>query len=167
MEINDETDHFMNTYPPVDKYIQQLSVIRDQQPSLFSEFINVFVRSKMYPSNQEIQQSYQNAMSSIANVKNELATVSKDLQSNITNLNTMLIKINALINQERNINNQLKKQMKHINNEQYASNELITDYKEMYNMKYLNNWSIVLCIVIVFGMTYSIVPKNTTTTMVH
>ena len=146
--------------PPPEKYSTQLAEIQDKSETLFTEFTHLFVMSKMYPTNQEIQQQYQSIIGVLNQIKTDLFTTSTELQTNIDELNRALLELNIMINKERSVNRQLKKQLKNINSEHNTTTELIDNYNEMYSIQYLKNWSLVISSVIVLFMVKRFLPPT-------
>lgn len=142
MEFTDDQDTTL--FPPPDKYTTILNNVKSKSTSISGEFEKLFIKSKMYPQNQEIQHNYENILTALKNIQTELLQTSNETETNVININNALLKINVLINKERTLNHKLKKQFKSINSEQNMTDELIDNYTEVYNIQYLKNWSLLL-----------------------
>lgn len=138
-----------DTYPSPEKYVETLIDTNVKGDAMILEFQRLYVLSKMNPSNQEIQQSYQTIVYGLEDVKTQLTTMTTDIQENIQQINRTLLSLNIQIQKERSINEELKRQLRSIQNETNTSFELIDNYKEIYSAKYLDNWSMFFSTVLV------------------
>lgn len=130
------------------QYNEKINILDNRMNTILEEFKKLYVISKMYPTNSEYQQQFQNIVSNINEIQLKTVSMSTDIQTNTNNLNKKLEIINNSIKKERDENNKLKKKMGIIENKSNASNELIDDYKKMYDQTYLRNWALGLSIII-------------------
>lgn len=135
-------------YIKPEQYNEKINVLDNRMNTILEEFKKLYVISKMYPTNSEYQQQFQNIVANINNIQTKTFSMSKDIQNNINNLNQKLEKINNLIKIEKDKNNNVRKKLGILENKSNASNELIDDYKNIYNQTYLRNWALGLSIVI-------------------
>lgn len=124
--------------------IKKLNDLKLSLNPILEEFKKLFVLSKMYPQNQEIQNQYQNIINNINEIKTKFFTFSNEIDVNIDELNKKLLALNTLIIKERKTNEKLKLKMGYVESKNNAANELINDYEFIYNKNYLKNWAIIL-----------------------
>lgn len=124
--------------------IKKLNELKLSLNPILEEFKKLFVLSKMYPQNQEIQNQYQNIINNINEIKTKFFTFSNEIDVNIDELNKKLLALNTLIIKERKTNEKLKLKMGYVESKNNAANELINDYEFIYNKNYLKNWAIIL-----------------------
>jgi hypothetical protein len=142
-------DDFMNEFPSVSQFNQQLETLQSQLPSILSDYQKYYRFYNTNPENQEYQQMFENIKANLNNVNAQLFTLSNDVQSNTNKLNSKLFAFDVLIRKEKKKNSDLKNQLGISNVE--VSDILIDEYKEIYQSGYLRNWALFFSILIVMG----------------
>jgi len=146
-------------YQDTEVYMNQLNELNGKIDLLLAEFSRSYILYKMNSTNPEYEQQYANMVANINQIQSKLFATSNNIQVNIDELSQNLIKINGLIDIERDKNTKLKKKLGMIQDKNNSAFEMIYNYKQIYNYNYLRNWgmflSISLCI-----LTISKVYKN-------
>jgi len=148
MEIENKYTNISFDMKKPNIYLNKINELNGSVNVLLDEFKQVYIMSKMYPSNQEVQQRYQDMISNFNKLQSELFTISNSIQVDINELNKNLFEINKFINQEKDINQKLKKALGIVESNINSAEEMISDYKQIYNIKYLRNWSLFLSIIL-------------------
>lgn len=145
------TDNYINVNVDIKKsetYLKKLNELNSSINLLLEEFEQVYVMYKMYPTNEEVQERYQQMISSVEKIHSDLFSISNNVQLDINNLNKKLVELNELIKKEKENNTQLKKQLGIVESTNEASYIMINNYKEIYNIEYLRNWSLFLSLLL-------------------
>jgi len=157
MELQNENINLDIKRP--EEYINKIHELNGAINLLLDQFKEVFVMSRMYPSNEEIQQRFQNMTDSIEEIQSKTFSLSNNVQADLNKINEVLIRLDLLIKHEKDKNNELKEKLGIIESSNNSASEMITDYKQIYNIKYLRNWGIVLSTLLCL-VTISIVFKR-------
>lgn len=144
MEIIDNNININLDTKKSETYLNNLNEINGSINLLLDEFKQVYVMYKMYPTNEEVQQRYQNMISNFEKMQSDLFSISNNVQVDINNINNLLIYLNELIEKEKKINKELKLQLGIVESTNNSSYKMIDNYKEIYNIKYLRNWGLIL-----------------------
>jgi len=143
MELENEEDININLKNP-EQYMNKINELNGSINLLLDQFKEVFIMSKMYPTNEEVQQRYQTAISTIEEIQSKTFSMSNNIQVDLDKLNKILFHLDLLIKKEKETNKELKTKLGIIESSNNSASEMITNYKEIYNIKYLQNWGIVL-----------------------
>jgi hypothetical protein len=143
MELSGD-NYDRNNYNLNNEYYEKINNLNAGVDILLDNFKKLYIVSKINPSNQQIQEQYQNTIHNLEEVLSQLFITSNSIQVNIDDLNQQLFKLNIFITKEREKNRKLKSKLGIIENTGNASSEMINNYKELYNMNYLRNWSLLL-----------------------
>lgn len=157
MELQNENINLDIKRP--EEYINKIHELNGAINLLLDQFKEVFVMSRMYPSNEEVQQRFQNMTDSIEEIQSKTFSLSNNVQADLNKINEVLIRLDLLIKHEKDKNNELKEKLGIIESSNNSASEMITDYKQIYNIKYLRNWGIVLSTLLCL-VTISIVFKR-------
>jgi glycerol-3-phosphate cytidylyltransferase-like family protein len=140
-----------------EKYINKINEYNGRVNVVLDEFQQVYIMSKMYPANEEVQERYENMISNIEKLQSDLFNMTNNIQVDVNEVNKNLLEINTLINIEKIKNEKLKKLLGYVEGSNNSSQEMISDYKKIYNLNYLRNWSLflstILCIIVI-NMVY-------------
>ena len=153
-----------DNYKQPQKFREKLESLIQQLPSILDDYNKYSVLYNKNPDYNEYQQSFNGIQGNLNELNSQLFMLSNDVDSNTDKVNDYLIKLNRLINIEKNKNTKLKKQLGNIEGENEATTEMIVNYKEMYNNDYLRNWGLLLSIVLagfVISKVYSVKVVNT------
>ena len=138
-------------------YINKINEYNGRVNVVLDEFQQVYIMSKMYPANEEVQERYENVISNIEKLQSDLFNMTNNIQVDVNEVNKNLLEINTLINIEKIKNEKLKKLLGYVEGSNNSSQEMISDYKKIYNINYLRNWSLflstILCIIVI-NMVY-------------
>ena len=148
MEIVNEYTNINLDMTKPESYINKINELNGSINLLLDEFKKIYVMANMHPSNEEIQQRYQNMNSSIEEIQAKLFSILNNIQVDINELNKKLFELNILIKKEREINREFKLKLGIVEDKNNAASEMISDYKQMYNINYLRNWSLFLSTII-------------------
>jgi hypothetical protein len=128
----------MNMNEPSDLQ-NRISILQEKLPPILDDFKKYYVFFNKNPTYTEYQTIYANLTGNINSIANELSSISNDVITNLQNIGDALLKINPLIENEKNKYNQLKKNEGIINNEYNGSETMIHEYKQIYNESYIKN----------------------------
>ena len=144
MDISNDYTNINFDTKKSETYLNKLNELNGSVNLLLDEFKQVYVMYKMYPTNEEIQQHYQNMILNIEKIQSDLFSISNNVQVDINTINTLLLQLNTLIKKEKETNTEFKKQLGIVESTNNSAYEMINDYKEIYNIKYLRNWALIL-----------------------
>ena len=144
MDISNDYTNINFDTKKSETYLNKLNELNGSVNLLLYEFNQVYVMYKMYPTNEEIQQQYQNMILNIEKIQSDLFSISNNVQVDINTINTLLLQLNTLIKKEKETNTEFKKQLGIVESTNNSAYEMINDYKEIYNIKYLRNWALIL-----------------------
>ena len=144
MDISNDYTNINFDTKKSETYLNKLNELNGSVNLLLDEFKQVYVMYKMYPTNEEIQQQYQNMILNIEKIQSDLFSISNNVQVDINTINTLLLQLNTLIKKEKETNTEFKKQLGIVESTNNSAYEMINDYKEIYNIKYLRNWALIL-----------------------
>lgn len=140
-------------------YLNILNEMNGSINLVLDDFKQKYLMSKMYPTNEEFQQDYQNVISNINKIQSQLFSTSNNIQSDTNILNQKLFDINSLIEKEKTKNKELKKLLGIAESNNNSAQEMIDDYKQIYNINYLRNWSLFLSTILCM-ITISIIYRK-------
>jgi len=156
MAINYTNDNFMKP----EQFNEKLNDLNGSVNVLLDEFKQIYVLSKMHPTNQEYQQQYANMVDGLNQIQSKIFSTSNDVQVNIDNLNKAMIEVDIQIKRERDKNKELKRKLGIVEHKTNAASELIYDYTQMYDESYLRNWALGLSTLICIITISSIFKKQ-------
>jgi hypothetical protein len=113
--------------------------LQEKLPSILEDFKKYYVFYNKNPTYSEYQTIYQNIVSNINSLASDLISISTETEKNVQTISDVLIKINTLIENEKNKNNELKSIESNINNQYNGSKIMVYEYKQIYNENYIKN----------------------------
>jgi len=113
-----------------EKYINKINEYNGRVNVVLDEFQQVYIMSKMYPANEEVQERYENVISNIEKLQSDLFNMTNNIQVDVNEVNKNLLEINTLINIEKIKNEKLKKLLGYVEGSNNSSQEMISDYKK-------------------------------------
>jgi len=126
----------------------KINTLQQKLPPILDDFKKYYVFFNKNPTYNEYQSIYTNLTNNINSIFNELSSIANDVITNSQNLGDDLLKINALIENEKNKFNKLKSIESSIKNQYNGSQKMIDEYKQIYNEKYIKNVLIFIGILI-------------------
>jgi len=126
----------------------KITTLQEKLPSILDDFKKYYVFFNKNPTYSEYQKIYENLTSNLNSITNELLTITNDVEKNTKIVSDDLLKINELIEKEKNKNIELKSIESNINNNYNGSKIMINEYKEIYNENYIKNIFIFIGIII-------------------
>jgi len=130
------------------EFNNKINTLQEKLPSILDDFKKYYVFFNKNPTYSEYQKIYENLKGNLNSISNELLTITSDIEKNTKNIGEFLLKINELIEKEKDKNIKLKSIESNINNSYNGSRVMINEYKEIYNTKYYNNIFIIIGIII-------------------
>lgn len=147
MDITQNNDLISNLIKP-DIFLSQISSLTEKLPYILDDFIKYYIFYNKNPGVDEYQQIFENVKGNLQNTYTELSSILTDVQKNTDDINKKLLKLDILIEKEKQKNKILKRKIGIIENKYDGSNELISNYKEIYNLNYLKNFALFIGIII-------------------
>lgn len=147
MDLTQENDFTSNLIKP-DIFLSQINSLVEKLPFILDDFIKYYIFYNTNPEVDEYQQMFENIKGNLQKLNSELSTKSNNIDQSTTDINQKLLKINILIQKEKQKNKILKRKLGIIENQYDGSDELISNYKEMYNLHYLKNFALFIGIVV-------------------
>jgi len=138
----------LNNYTKPEVFHEKLDALTNSLPGILDQFKKAYLFYNKRPQNTEYQQIYESSKSNLSNFNSDVFLLSNNIEQNTEQLNYMLLKLNMLIENEKQINKELKHKISVVENKETAANELISDYKTLYGLNYTKNWGLFLSILI-------------------
>lgn len=148
LENEDINLNFNLKFKKTQEYINKLKELNTGINLLLDEFKKNYIMAKMDPTNEDIQQLYQNTISNITQLQGNLFSMSNDIQININNINNKMFQLDGLIRYEKDKNNDLRKKLGIVENRNNSTLEMISDYRQIHETNYLRNWALFLSSII-------------------
>ena len=126
----------------------KITTLQEKLPPILDDFKKYYVFLNKNPTYSEYQTIYANLTGNINSIASELSFISNDVITNAKSVGDALLKINTLIESEKNKNLELKSIESNINNEYNGSKIMIQEYKQIYNENYIKNVLIFIGIII-------------------
>jgi esterase/lipase len=141
------------------QFTDQLNSLKQQLPAVLDDFEKYYVFYNMNPSNNEYHQLFENIKNNLNSINSQSFIISNDVDKSINDVNTKLISLNLLIEQEKKTNRELETKLAIIKQKGNSADIRISNYKQMYDIGYLKNWALFLSIIIA-GYAISKVSNN-------
>ena len=127
--------------------LDQVNQIKKNAPLVISEYQRAWIRSRLHPEDEELQQMLQSAQHNLDSLLSGIKRIQSDAQHCIAESNQQLIFLNESIQKEQTASIRMKSSAKWVENKTNASHEMIHDYQHMYESHYLNNWGLFLSLI--------------------
>ena len=148
MELENEDINLKFNFKKTQDYVDKLKELNEGMKLLLDELKKNYIRAKNNPTNEDIQQMYQNTISKITQLQGNLFSMSNDIQINNNNINNKMFELDGLIKNEKDKNNNLRKKLGIVENRNISTLEMINDYRQIHETNYLRNWALFLSSII-------------------
>jgi hypothetical protein len=143
------------------QYTNRLETLKSQMPAILNDYNKYYILYNKDTKNEENKRLFNNINNNLVSVNSNLTILSNDVQAETNKINTELISLNSLIEEEKTTYKNLISKLGIVEHKNNATTELISDYKQMYEYGYLRNWGLFFSIVLA-GYTISKVFTNNT-----
>lgn len=142
---------------PPEKILEQIGQFNDSLNVLLSQYQKIYVLSKMQPTNEEYQLTFDRLTDQIQQIQSRVRSTQTSIQTLVDELNGEMLTLNEAIQREKERNADLRRQLGMVNSHSNAANEMVDDYQYINKTRYIRNWSLGLSVLACFYMIY----KNT------
>ena len=133
----------------------KLNTINNKFYSALDDFSSSYVNSKLYPGG-ESQKIFLNNQGIIDSLQAELFIATNDIQSNIDNLTSVLLNLNAKIESEKAKNVTLNSQFTSVSSQSNGSSLLVNESDNLYFDRYISNATFIVGIILGFIITFRV-----------
>ena len=119
-----------------------LDTIREQLPSLLTEFKQGYVFYNKNPEYDDYRIHYENIKDNLTSIERQIQQYSNTTTEETDQLNHKLVHINGLIEKEQIQHKILKRRLHAAENRSNGASEMIDDYTYIYDEKYTRNWGL-------------------------
>jgi len=137
----------------------KLNTINNKFYSALDDFSSSYVNSKLYPGG-ESQKIFLNNQGIIDSLQAELFIATNDIQSNIDNLTSVLLNLNAKIESEKAKNVTLNSQFTSVSSQSNGSSLLVNESDNLYFDRYISNATFIVGIILGFIITFRVFSLN-------
>ena len=138
----------------------KINILEEKIGPILDDFKKYYIFYNTSPDYDEYQRIYENLKANLLSINNELLDISRNTNNKIVDINESFLKINKIIEDERNKNKKLKTIENGINDDYNGSEIMINEYKKKYNKSYTINVLMLLGIIISSITLIKVFTKN-------
>jgi DNA-binding PucR family transcriptional regulator len=138
----------------------KINILEEKIGPILDDFKKYYFFYNTNPDYDEYQRMYDNLKSDLLSINNEILDISRNTNNKIVDINDSFLKINKVIEEERNKNKRLKSIENDIKHDYNGSEIMINEYKQKYNKYYTINVLMLLGIIISTITLIKVFTKN-------
>jgi peptidoglycan hydrolase CwlO-like protein len=138
----------------------QLTSLNQQFTSLLDDFKKYYILHNLTPQSNEYSQMFSIIKGNVQKIISHLFSETNSIESVIEKINTILMKLNTEIQEEKLKNTAFKQKLHIVKNTNSGASEMIKNYKTMYNLQYFSNFTMILGIFAAGIMTSKVFKKR-------
>lgn len=139
--------------PQTQKYSDNLNSLSNTFFSVLDDYKKYYVFTNKNPDVNEYQNYFLNSKTQLEKANKDVIDITNNIKYDITQLGTIINRINLQLANEKELNAELKKLIDNLNNNNNGSNIMLDETTDIYNKQYLWNIEIftgilILCVLI-------------------
>jgi hypothetical protein len=150
-------------------YETRIQTLKEQFPSVLSDYKQSYVNVNKYPDLNEYQQIYASSKTNLNTVLSGIFSVKTDITSQLEVLKDKLTDLEKKITYEKSFNTKLNTKYRQLTGDNNGSDIMLDDSKNLYQKQYVANITLFIGIFLLTGVVYKmfkVTPLDVVTTAV-